>query len=74
MNFIAYFTALFLFYIANCMHLQTFESAVDPENLKKTEGIDIIKILNLDPIKTNSSIEEEEAEVLKHKSNSNINY
>jgi hypothetical protein len=62
---------IFLLSISFCLslNLKTFESAVDPRSITNTDGIDIIKILNLDRIKsTQNYIETQEAEVLKHKS------
>lgn len=69
MKFLLIFSVFLLFYVFKCMNLQTFESAVDPNSISDTDGIDIIKILNLDSVKSSQDeIETEEAEVLKHKS------
>ncbi len=55
----------------NLLRSRALETMIDPENLKRANGEDILKILNLDKTKSNfitNDVEVEEAEVLKHKS------
>lgn len=72
MKFKSIFILVFLKILltVNLLRLKSFETMIDPENLQKANGEDILKILNLDKLKSNkisNDVEEEEAEVLKHK-------
>lgn len=69
MKLLLIFSAFILLYEIKSLHLKTFESAVEPRSIADTDGIDIIKILNLDTIKSSQDqIETSESEVLRHKS------
>jgi hypothetical protein len=65
------FIIISLSFIAiQCLKLTTFDSALSLKGLN-TQSKDILKILNINQLKGNKTIDSEieEAEILKHKSN-----